>query len=179
MATTQEILQGIAQAAANAYDGALDDKGEPIKVGLSREEGHLIHDSRIIDGFKVKIQADKLIVLYHGDITTKDVHGGKFEDEMQSMINDVVKFLKKEYKKITGNSLTLTKDGDVDVMVQKVSNVRTFVQANGTYKIGGLKGVDPMTQSSEEKLDGAIKDWLAIGKDKYPGAKKPQNVTRK
>jgi hypothetical protein len=34
MATTYEIVQGLAQAAANAYDGALDDKGELLKVGL-------------------------------------------------------------------------------------------------------------------------------------------------
>ena len=31
---TLDIIRGIAQAAANAYDGALDDKGEPIKIGL-------------------------------------------------------------------------------------------------------------------------------------------------
>ena len=37
MATTYEIVQAIQQAAANAYDGALDDKGEPLKIGLKRE----------------------------------------------------------------------------------------------------------------------------------------------
>ena len=29
-----DIVNGISQAAANAYDGALDEKGEPIKIGL-------------------------------------------------------------------------------------------------------------------------------------------------
>ena len=33
MATVYEIVQGLSQAAANAYDGALDDKGEPLKAG--------------------------------------------------------------------------------------------------------------------------------------------------
>ena len=51
MATTYEIVQGLAQAAANAYDGALDDKGELLKVGLQREEGRIMFDSRKMDGF--------------------------------------------------------------------------------------------------------------------------------
>ena len=32
-----DVIRGIAQAAANSYDGALDDKGEPIKIGLKRD----------------------------------------------------------------------------------------------------------------------------------------------
>jgi hypothetical protein len=43
MATTLEIIQGIAQAAANAYDGSHVGKynvgGEDNKIGLRREEG--------------------------------------------------------------------------------------------------------------------------------------------
>ena len=49
MATTMEIVNGISQVMANSYDGALDEKGEPIKVGLKREEGHPINDSRVMD----------------------------------------------------------------------------------------------------------------------------------
>ena len=30
MATVYEIIQGLSQAAANAYDGALDENGEPV-----------------------------------------------------------------------------------------------------------------------------------------------------
>jgi hypothetical protein len=39
--------------------------------------------------------------------------------------------------------------------------------------------IDTVGEPGEEKLDDAIKKFLAIGKDKYPGAKKPENVTRK
>ena len=42
-----EVIRGIAQAAANAYDGALDDKGEPIKIGLKREEGHVVLNAEL------------------------------------------------------------------------------------------------------------------------------------
>ena len=48
MATVLEVIKGLNQAAANAYDGALDESGEPLKVGLSREEGHPIIDSPVI-----------------------------------------------------------------------------------------------------------------------------------
>ena len=53
MATVYEIVQGLSQAAANAYDGALDESGEPLKAGLQREEDPIL-DKRVMDGFNVK-----------------------------------------------------------------------------------------------------------------------------
>jgi hypothetical protein len=101
MATTLEIIQGIAQAAANAYDGSHVGKynvgGEDKKIGLRREEGDPILDSRVIDGFKVKFKGNKLCVNYQSEIRMKEVHkGGKFESEMEQTMADIVKFLKKE-----------------------------------------------------------------------------------
>jgi hypothetical protein len=179
MATTYEIIQGISQAIANAYDGALDDKSEPLKVGLKREEGDMILDARVMDGFKAQFHGDKLIIKYQSEVKLKDTHDSKFENEIEGMINKISKYLKKEYKKVTGNSLTLTKDGEVDMLVQRLSNYRTWVEASATYKIGGLGDVESVGEPGEHKLDDAIKKFLAIGKDKYPGAKKPKNVTRK
>ena len=71
MATTLEIIRGIAQAAANAYDGAHDlgssyEGGDEKIVGLKREEGHMINDRRVIDGFNVKFMGNVLRVTYHG-----------------------------------------------------------------------------------------------------------------
>ena len=58
MATTLEIIQGLAQAAAHGYDGGYDERyshdGTARKVGLKREEGDPILDRRCIDGFKVR-----------------------------------------------------------------------------------------------------------------------------
>jgi hypothetical protein len=179
MATVYEIIQGISQAAANAYDGALDDKGEPIKIGLRREVDNPITDNRMLDGFKVRFSGDKMILGYHSEIKLKEVHNKKFEEEITSTCNDVVKFLKKEYKKVTGNGLTLTKEGDVDIMVQKTSKIRAWVQATCNYKIGGMKDTENVAEPSEDNVDPDIKKFLAIGKDKYPGTKKSKNDTRK
>jgi len=145
MATTYEIVQAIQQAAANAYDGALDDKGEPLKIGLKREEGHMVFDSRTMDGFGVSFHGNKLFIKYQADVLLKDVAANGFENEIAGMIKKVVSYLKKEYKKITGNALTLTMEGDVDVLVQKTSQVRTWVQATAIYKIGGLKEVEEVS----------------------------------
>ena len=58
MATILDVIKGLNQAAANAYDGYQMDE----EVGLRREEGHPLIDSRVIDGFSVKFSADKLIL---------------------------------------------------------------------------------------------------------------------
>ena len=183
MATTYEIIQGIHQAAANAYDGSHDERyssdGEARSAGLKREEGAPVLESRAIDGFQIKVYGDKLCVLYHMECLLKEVHRNDFESDCEKQVKEVVKYLKSEFKKITGDTLTLTKEGEVDIMVEYISRIRTSVRAKQHFKIGGLKGVDAIEAGSERDIDSAIKDWLAIGKDKYPGTKKPQNVTRK
>ena len=47
MATTLEIIDCISQVLSNTYDGALDESGEPIKIGLRREEGNPLTDHRV------------------------------------------------------------------------------------------------------------------------------------
>ena len=131
--TTLEIIQGLSQAAANAYDGGHDERfsldGQARQVGLRREEGCPIMDSRVNDGFSVKFSGNKICITYQSDIRLKEVYDGKFEQEMERQINEIKKFLQKEYKAITGNSITLTKDGDIKILVQSTSRVRSFVQA--------------------------------------------------
>jgi len=165
MATVLDIIKGISQAAANAYDGSHDERytadGEEKKMGLRREEGDSVLESREIDGFKDK---------------------NRFENTITANINDIANYLKREYKKITGDSLSLTKEGDPDIMVQHISNVRSTCQANCMYKIGGLDGVVAVEEgsSAKEHLDQITKTWLAYNKNFEIGkGKKPQNVTRK
>ena len=38
MAEVLDIVRGISQVMANTHDGALDENGEPVKIGLKREE---------------------------------------------------------------------------------------------------------------------------------------------
>mgnify|MGYP001406467531 CR=1 FL=1 len=97
---TLDIIRGIAQAAANAYDGALDDKGEPIKVGLKREEGNPLIDKRVMDGFSVRFHGDMLCLYYNSETTMKEVHNKGFESDIEGVMSSIVSHLKKQYKKI-------------------------------------------------------------------------------
>jgi hypothetical protein len=182
MATTLEIIQGIAQAAANAYDGSHVGKynvdGEEKKIGLRREEGDPILDSRVIDGFKVKFKGNKLCITYQSEIRMKEVHkGGKFESEMESVMADIVKFLKKEYKTITGNTLSLKPIDEVNIFVQPISRTRTDLSMYQEFEITSLdKSVVPVGAPSEDTTRDITKKFLAMGREK---AKKPSNVTKK
>jgi len=157
MATVLDIVRGISQAAANAYDGGHDEKysldGEARKIGLKREEGDPITDSRVIDGFGVTFHGNLLCISYQSDIKLKEVYAGDIEADVEDMIQNVANFLKKEYKKITGDSLSLTPETEVDVMVQNTSKVRVFVTGKRHYKIGNLDGVLPVAEPSEDRLD--------------------------
>jgi hypothetical protein len=160
MATVLEIIKGLNQAAANAYDGALDENGELLKVGLSREEGDAIIDSRIIDGFKVKFAGPKMIVSYQSEVRVDELHPrNRFENEIEAKFADIVKFLKKEYKNITKNSVTLTEDSDADIIVQTTSRIHTWVQAHKQYAIGGFDGVEALRMGSERSIERRNKDY--------------------
>jgi len=164
MATTMEIVRGISQVMANTHDGALDDKGEPIKVGLKREEGHPIHDSRVMDGFKVSFHGPQLCIHYHSELKLKDVYANGFESDLEQMIADIAKFIKKEYKKITGSALSLKSAGDVDAIVQQTSRVRTWVQAKQYFDIGGIDSdTEAINSSSEDSVDSKFKSFLDQG----------------
>ena len=101
---TLKIVQGLAQAAANSYDGSHDERyaadGKARSMGLAREEGDPILDSRVIDGFKVKFSGDGMCINYQSEIKLKEVYAGGFEDEIARRINEIKKFLQKEYKAI-------------------------------------------------------------------------------
>jgi len=179
MATVYDIIQGINQAAANAYDGAHDERyshdGKARKAGLKREEGDCIVDSRVMDGFNVRVSGNKLVLSYHSEITMKDFHDNNFEDDVKSTLNDVVKYLKKEYKSITGNTLSLTEEDKVDIHAQSMSRKRNWVQATQTFKIGGMNDVEAVGEPSKDRLEQAFKSWLNQGRD---SAKKPENVKK-
>jgi len=52
------------------------------KAGLKREEGDCIVDSRVMDGFNVRVSGNKLVLSYHSEITMKDFHDNNFEDDV-------------------------------------------------------------------------------------------------
>lgn len=181
MATVYEIIQGLAQAAANAYDGALGEDYEPADNGiLRREEGNALIDQRVMDGFNVKFYGDMMCLTYQSEIQLKEVYASGFEGEIDQRLSDIAGWLKKEYKKITGDSVTLTEEGEVDVMVQNSSRVRTWVQAKKHYRVGGLtEEMNNDTGSSKREVERSWKTFLDQGGWNGDGGKRPKNDTRK
>lgn len=166
MATTLEIIQGINQAAANAYDGAHDERfasGETKEIGLDRENGDPIIDSRVADGFGVKIIGDMLQINYECNVRLKDVYSNGFEEDCERKLQAIAEFLKKEFRAITGSTLSLTPQGECKSIVQHTSRVRTFVMAHRLYKINGMQGVETLGEAIEDSMDVKYQKFLKEG----------------
>ena len=101
-------------------------------------------------------------------------HNTKLDEELEQTYADIAKFLKKEYKKVVGETLSLTEDGPCDFILQNMSKIRTWIQATKTYTVGNMKDVIPVAEPSEDRLEANFKKFLELSTDK-----KPENVTRK
>jgi hypothetical protein len=170
-----EIIQGLSQAAANAYDGALTEDGEPIKAGLQREEGDPILDKRTLDGFGVVFYGNMMCLSYHSEVQLKEVHANGFENDIEQTLGEITSWLKKEYRKVTGKSVTLTEEGETDMRVESTSRVRSWVTAKKHYKIGGLSEEMNNAEGSRAPLERSWQSFLDQGGWK---GKRPKNDTR-
>jgi hypothetical protein len=172
MATVYDIVKGINQAAANAYDCSHDERlvvdGEAKKVGLKREQGDFINDSRVMDGFKVKISGPQLTISYHSELPIRDIHNTKLDEEIEQIYADIVKFLKKEYKHITGETLSLKDEGPAKILLQNMSRIRTWIECQKVYTIKGLKDVIEVGIPSEDRLEKNFRKFLELSTDKRP-----------
>jgi len=181
MATTLEIVKGIHQAAANAYDGSHDERftGKDLakEIGLRREEGCAIKDSRVIDGFNVKVSGNELHIIYHTEVTAKESHNAQLESDIEQSIADIVKFLKKEYRKVAEGSLSLGKPEEIEIRMEYISRQRVSIIAKQRFVISGIDAEQNNSpESQEDRLDKSIKDFLSMGREQ---AKKPSNYTAK
>ena len=175
MASIYEIVQGLSQAAANAYDGALTEDGDPLQAGLQREEGDPLLDKRVMDGFNVKFYGNMMCLSYQAEVQLKEVYATGFENDVDKRITDIASWLKKEYRKITGNSVTLTEEGEVDMTVENSSRVRSWVTAKKHYKVGGLAEQMHIESPSKSTVSKNWQDFLNLGG--WQG-KRPKNDTR-
>lgn len=167
--TMLDIIGGISQVLANSKDtytgyDPFDQHPKKEKAGLNREEGNPLKDSRqLFDGFSCKIHGDQLMVTYQTDVLMRNVHQNGFERDVEKKLAEIASFIKKEYKKVTKNTLSLTGEKDCHIIVQKTSNIRTFITATKSFKIGGinLPAEDP---DSKNRLEANIKKFLQLGK---------------
>lgn len=177
MADTMDIIKGISQVMANTYDGAKDKDGNVLHKTIKFDAGKGVETYEMRDmikGFRARISGNKLIVSFQTELTSKEAHDPKLESNIESDIADSIKYLKKEFKKVTGKELSLKQSGEMKMRVESTSRMRTFATATCTYDIGGVK-----EEKSENKVANAIKSWLKLGKNKGPkgvGDKLPSDL---
>tara|TARA_R110000751_G_scaffold132779_5_gene235342 strand:+ start:1552 stop:2100 length:549 start_codon:yes stop_codon:yes gene_type:complete len=160
-----EIVRGIAQAAADiGYDGCVDDDGKPVEIGLKREEGHPIYNSRVMDGFNIGFAGPNLILSYMSDVKLREIYDQKFEVETGRKMASIIKGLKKRYKKNTGNALSLKMLKDPVIRVESTSRVRCWATARCTYKIGNMTDVEEiLEEEGTPELEKNFKKFLEQG----------------
>jgi hypothetical protein len=111
---------------------------------------------------------NKLTIIYHTEFTSKQAHANNTLGDVEQSVADIVKYLKKEYKKITGEALSLSDKSEIDVKMEPISRLRVSTCAYQSFTIGKM--------DAEDRLDKSIKDFLKMGREK---AKKPSNYTAK
>lgn len=99
-----KVVQGLAQAVsdikANGHDERYAYDGQARPAGLKREEGDIILDKRVNDGFAVRFVGNKMCILYQSDVMLKDIYAGNFENEMIQMMNSVKKAIQKNTRRL-------------------------------------------------------------------------------
>ena len=78
-------------------------------------------------------------------------------------MSDIVSYLKKQYKKITGNTLSLKEKGECDARVESTSRIRVFVTARKDYEITSMSDVEDAKEPSEDQLEKTFKSFLSQG----------------
>jgi len=82
---------------------------------------------------------------------------------IEQNIADIISFIQKEYRGASGKNLRLTREGEADILVQKMSNFRTWFQSSCIYKIGGAEGV--LEADEPKDINENIKNWLKTAKN--------------
>jgi len=110
----------------------------------------------------------------------KEVYASGFESDTDQRLEDIAGWLKKEYKKITGDSVSLTAEGEVDIRVENSSRVRSWVTAKKHYKIGTLsEEMNTDNDGNTAPLEAGWKKFLDLGGWNGKGGTRPDNDTRK
>jgi len=96
MASVLEVINGISQALHAKHEGGAE-------FGLKREtesllQGVSIYDPRVMDGFGVQFQGDRLVLKYHSEMPLTKVHDKNFEIDIRDTVKQITKHLKECFK---------------------------------------------------------------------------------
>jgi len=127
--------------------------GSGAEIGLKREEGDPILDSRVMDGFSARVHGNQLIISYHSMMSPKDFHRKKdparaLKQDLKEMFDNIEKFLKSEVSKLKVGGLRVKQVGEDDAIIQYLNRGRYNCVAKRIYDI---LGTDAETVKGEEQ----------------------------
>ena len=133
MSSIEQVCKTINQIVTNVKDSiAYPPQGGPGGV-LKREEGNPITDYRVNDGFTVRFSNDKILIMYSLELPVKEYYKRDFEVNLEETLDELKKYIQKEYRKMTRQTLNLKAVGDMEHSSEYISNVKQFVTAHRTY----------------------------------------------
>lgn len=171
-----EVVRGISQAVHNKHHGAVDENGKLVEIGLKREDQPL-KDQRVIDGFGVSMHGNLLLIRYNSHEPLANLHNKRFERELELRIEEIRKFIQKEFLKVTNTNLKLKETGEVKVLVESSNRVKAMIKAVMAYEVLNLK--DKVGIVGCESCTTTLEEIEARNKAMMKKVLKPKNVTRK
>lgn len=154
----ETIVRGIQQAFRNS-------KEVGTEIGLRSEEYPSAAGPgwvKLFDTFSIKIVGNCLYVTYCTQITLDQFHQMNLVQEVEGFAADAIKFLKTEYKDVTGNALKLTDSKEDPVIkTEHISYQRMTLYGTKKYIIGGLTTLreedDDVLKGYRDTFEGYIK----------------------
>lgn len=171
-----EVIEGIHSVIHKKHHGAVDEKGKLVEIGLKREEQPIL-DQRVMDGFGISIHGNLLMIKYNSQEPLIHLHEKRFEREIERRIDDVRKFIQKEFEKHTGSALRLKEAGEIKTLVESSNRIKAIIKAMMPFEILNLKDkVDVVgCKSCTSKLEEMNAYYAKLEKGKL----KAKNDTRK
>jgi len=156
-------INDLAIAVSNIMSQKGYDSGRPdVAIGLKREAGDPILDSRVMDGFKVRFHGSQMIISYQAEMSPKDFHRKSAEDIKQDILDtfaNIENFLKKEYSAMGAGRLSLSAAGEEDILIQYLNRKRYSCIAKKIYNIGGVDAEEVRgLEQKAYKVTSAIKE---------------------
>lgn len=174
--TVYQVVQGISQAVHNKHHGATDTDGKLVEIGLKREE-QPIKDQRVMDGFGISMHGNALIVKYNSIEPLANLKEKRFEKEVERRMEDVKRFIQKEFETVTGSSLRLKEIDEIKVLVETSNRMKAMVKAIMAYEILNLK--DSVKVINSGSSTDKLQEMDAYFKKLEKGKTKPKNDFRK
>ena len=171
-----DVVKGISMAVHNVHHGARDSDNKPVEIGLKREEQPIL-DQRVMDGFGISLQGNLLVIRYNSHEPLANLHEKRFEREIERRIEEIKKFIQKQFEYHTGSNLRLKEAGDIKILVESSNRVKAIIKAVMPYEILNIKEEMNLVgcQSCTEKAE----QMAAYFKNLEKGKIKAKNDTRK